>query len=295
MTGWLLYSEKDIEKNKIYIEYYFDEGNKLGVQIMLIVVENLKFGIKNNTWFFTYDDKPMLMPDFAICRTIYPLLNKQLEYMGIKVFNNSEVAEICNDKAKTYQHIACLGIPIIDTEFFRNSMVEEVMSTIKAPSVIKAVDGHGGNQVFLLEKDNSTKVVQSKIMNQLGKSDIVLQPLLGTRHQDLRIYVIGNQIIASILRTANEGFKSNYSLGGRVEQYQLSKKEISIVDKIVNSFEFGLVGIDFIIGDEGELIFNEIEDVVGSRMLYACTDINLVRLYLEYIVSKVTDCEWSYQ
>ncbi|MDF2611730.1 MAG: hypothetical protein K0R92_3204, partial [Lachnospiraceae bacterium] len=38
-----------------------------------------------------------------------------------------------------------------------------------------------------------------------------------------------------------------------------------------------------IIGDQGELIFNEIEDVVGARMLYQCTDINLVRLYLNYI------------
>lgn len=293
MIGWLLYSEKDIKKNKIYIDYYFDEGTKLGIQILLIVIEKLKFGIQKNSWFLTYHGKAVTMPDFAICRTIYPLLNKQLEYMGLKVFNNSDVADICNDKAKTYQYIANLGIPVIDTEFFRNSMIEEAMSTINSPTVIKSVDGHGGNQVFLIEPSDSTKVVQNNIMNQLGKSDIVLQPLIGSRHQDLRIYVIGNQIIAAILRTAKEGFKSNYSLGGKVEQYQLSKKEISIVENIMNHLEFGLVGIDFIIGDEGELIFNEIEDVVGARMLYTCTDINLVRLYLEYIVSKLTNREWS--
>ena len=283
MTGWLLYSEKDIEKNKAYIDFYMDEGLKLGVQIILIVTEQLKFGIKNNTCFITYSDEEVSMPDFAICRTIYPLLNKQLEYMGVKVFNNSDVAEICNDKAKTYQSIACLGIPIIDTEFYRSSMVEEVMRNIKGPSVIKSVDGHGGNQVFLIESNDSTNVDKAKINHQLSKSDVVLQPLLGSRHQDLRVYVIGNQIIASILRTAKEGFKSNYSLGGRVEQYQLSNKERAIVEQIINHFDFGLVGIDFIIGEEGELLFNEIEDVVGARMLYACTDINLVRLYLEFI------------
>jgi gamma-F420-2:alpha-L-glutamate ligase len=59
------------------------------------------------------------------------------------------------------------------------------------------------------------------------------------------------------------------------------------VNQILNLFDFGLVGIDFLIGDKGELIFNEIEDVVGARMLYQCTDINLVGLYLDYIQTRI--------
>jgi len=35
------------------------------------------------------------------------------------------------------------------------------------------------------------------------------------------------------------------------------------------------------------LIFNEIEDVVGSRMLYQCTDYNLVEHYLNYILKQI--------
>ena len=97
------------------------------------------------------------------------------------------------------------------------------------------------------------------------------------------MYVIGNQIITAVLRTAISGFKSNFSLGGEVKEYKLSTKEIALVQNIINLFEIGLAGIDFIIGDNGELIFNEIEDVVGARMLYQCTDINLVGMYLEFI------------
>ena len=52
-------------------------------------------------------------------------------------------------------------------------------------------------------------------------------------------------------------------------------------------FDFGLVGIDFIVGNDGELIFNEIEDVVGSRMLYAVSDISVVPLYLDYIQARL--------
>ena len=60
------------------------------------------------------------------------------------------------------------------------------------------------------------------------------------------------------------------------------------MNKIIDLFEFGLVGIDFIIGDESELIFNEIEDVVGSRMLYQCApEINIVERYLRFIIRSM--------
>ncbi len=300
MVGWLIYSERDVEKNKRYIEFYIEEGKLQDIQIEVILVEKLEFGVRNNTWYFNYENSEINHPDFAICRTIYPLLNQQLEYMGIKVFNNSKVAEICNDKARTYQYVAQLGIDMVDSAFVKSYMTADAMNHIHKTSVIKAVAGHGGTQVFLLKPipgkgeaedftngpiSNTTHVEQdtNKILNSLNQSDVVLQPLTGSRHQDLRVYVIGKKIIAAILRTAKDGFKSNFSLGGNVREYQLSKEDTTIVEKIISLFDFGLVGIDFIIGDKGELIFNEIEDVVGARMLYQCTDINLVRLYLDYI------------
>jgi glutathione synthase/RimK-type ligase-like ATP-grasp enzyme len=124
-------------------------------------------------------------------------------------------------------------------------------------------------------------------MSGVGGSDFVLQPLTGNKHQDLRVYVLGTEIIAAVLRTAKEGFKSNFSLGGEVRLYELSEEEIGVVNRIIREFDFGLVGIDFIVGDQGELIFNEIEDVVGSRMLYQCSEINIVRSYLEFILCNL--------
>lgn len=292
MVGWLIYSEQDIEKNKRYIQFYLEEGDLLGISIKIIRVEKLEFGIKDNQWFLIYNKDKTVLPDFVICRTIYPLLNKQLEYLGIKVFNNSRVAEICNDKALTYQHVARLGINIVVSKFYKNYMLKSVMEKLDGINVIKAVAGHGGNQVFLLNRHNSTIVEYNEkcqnIIEKLEGADVVIQPLTGSRHQDLRVYMIGKQIIAGVLRTATEGFKSNFSLGGEVRLYELNQEEIKLVSKITNLFDFGLVGIDFIIGDHGELIFNEIEDVVGARMLYQCTDINLVRMYLEFIIGRMS-------
>lgn len=281
-TGWLIYGKKEENLNKHYIDFYKEEGKKYGITFKLLTAENISFGVYNNKRYLKYENSKIDMPDFVIVRIIYPLLSKHLEMMGIPVFNPYSVADICNDKAKTYQYIADLSIPVVDTEFCKKEFANERIKHLEFPSVIKTVNGHGGTQVFLLQEEKD----RAKILEVLEKEDIVIQPLTGTKRQDLRVYVIGKEIIASVLRTGRESFKSNFSLGGAVELYDLNKSELKIVTSIIDRFEFGMAGIDFIIGNDGELIFNEIEDVVGARMLYKLTDINLVEKYLKYIIDK---------
>lgn len=275
---WLVYQKADTKRNQWYIEEYLRIGKELGFEVEVVLVEELRIGIRDCIWFVERKGKVETPPEFAIVRTIYPLLSRQLEQMGVKVFNPSKVAEICNDKARTYQYVAKLQIPIVDTDFVKNSFVEWYRKEYPKQYVIKAVDGHGGGQVFCVEEGEEFLVSET-----IGASDAVFQPLVGKNHQDLRVYVIGKRILVGILRTAKEGFKSNFSLGGMVQVYELSEQERRMVRKIIDLFEFGLVGIDFLIGEEGELIFNEIEDVVGARMLYQCTKIDLVREYLSFL------------
>lgn len=288
MVGWLIYNKEDAKKNEAYIGFYLEEGHKRGIEIRLLFREEIEFGLEKNQLFISYKGGEVSSPDFVISRTIYPLLSSQVELMGIPVFNNSEVARICNDKALTYQYITRTGIPIIDSSFVINKDLNSQLEKITKPTVIKAVDGHGGSQVFLLdEKDINQPGLIKDIIAQMKDSDCVLQPLTGNRNSDLRVYVIGKDIIAAVIRRAHKGFRSNYSLGGEVSVYELSEQEKVMVNKIIEIFDFGLVGIDFLIGNKGELIFNEIEDVVGARMLYSCTDINLVGLYLDFIQNKI--------
>jgi len=322
MKAWMIYFREGAEYNKQYINFYKEEGSKLGIEVQLVLVEDLEFGVRDSQWFMQIKKQEVEYPDFVICRAIYPLLSKQLECMGIRVFNNSTVAEICNDKARTYQYLANTGIKMVDSCFYCNTLVREVIEQVHTPTVIKSIEGHGGRQVFLIDmfkhkmgeidnvtpqlgkeyensdfqQDNDTKDKQNKewndesvrILQGIGSSDVVVQPFISGKHQDLRVYVIGKEIIAAVLRTAKEGFKSNFSLGGEVRIYQLSIEEKQLVNQIINHFDFGLVGIDFILGEEGNLIFNEIEDVVGSRMLYQCApEINIVERYLKFILHSI--------
>lgn len=284
--GWLVYDKSGANRNKEYIKMHYEEANKLGVEILLKYAEELTVGISQNELVLYEKGKRVesgCYPDFVICRTIQPELTQYLEMCKLKVFNNSFVSRVCNDKAATYAYLAGKNIPLIESAFVKNSVLKECMDHIPQGVIIKAVDGHGGEQVFLWKKDQDKK----EMLEKIGNSNVIIQQFTGKARQDVRVYVIGNRIVGAIKRTAKEGFRSNYSLGGKIEEYSLTNEQKQLVEKVIKEFEFGLVGIDFIIGEKGEFILNEIEDVVGARMLYQCTDINLVKEYLIFILEKM--------
>lgn len=281
-TGWLVYDRAGAEYNQSYIQMHYEEAEKLSIEIELLYAEEISFGIKEQMPVVFYEGKEVKKPDFVICRTIYPFLSKMLEQAGYKVFNNAKVSEIANDKAKTYAYLANKGIPMADSLFIRRKEAKESLEKLSDHWVVKAVDGHGGKQVFLKEKGNIPEILE-----KTGQSDLVAQPFLDGPREDVRVYVLGKEILACVKRRAKHGFKSNFSLGGEVELYTLTKEEEQLVQTVIDQFSFGLVGIDFLIDEKGKFVFNEIEDVVGARMLYQLTDINLVERYFTFILEQI--------
>lgn len=283
MKLWLIYRQDDKKKNEWYIEQYQEIGKELGIDVELVLTNQLMMSCNQEGLHLLLNGKDAQLPDGAIVRTIDPKLSMYLESMGIPIFNSARVSTICNDKAKTYFEIAKLHLPMIPTIACKRYDLQAALEQMTLPAVVKTVDGHGGQEVFLVESSDNVGDILERT-----SSDFVVQPLYGNKHQDLRVYILGNKVLAAILRTSNSGFKANFSLGGSVCQYELNENEISMIQKILDHFQLDLAGIDFLIGDQGELIFNEIEDVVGARMLYQCTQINLVLEYLRYIKHQLS-------
>ena len=100
------------------------------------------------------------------------------------------------------------------------------------------------------------------------------------------MYAIGGKVVASVLRRSENNFKSNFSLGGSVQLAQVDEKQKAIVKTLYEQLKFDYVGIDFLPTKSG-WVLNEIEDSAGARMLYACSDIDIVRLYAEYIAKEI--------
>ncbi len=263
MTAWLVYEKSGMLRNRRYIDFYFEEGKKRGVKFCLVLCD---------------EPLPQGKPDFAIVRAMRPDVSKALEARGILVFNNSHVSEICNNKARTYEYLNSHGIPVIPWISAKQADTPPIIT--EYPAVIKPCCGHGGKNVTLVTNDNEYLAARDAI----APDEYVVQPLATGVGRDMRVYIIGNKPVAAVQRIADGDFRSNFSLGGRVEKSELTPDEVALVEKVCTLFEFGLCGID-IMYHNGTPVINEIEDVVGSRMLYATHDLNIVALYLDHIIN----------
>ncbi|MBY7143248.1 hypothetical protein KFZ56_09290 [Virgibacillus sp. NKC19-3] len=282
MYGWLIYSRKDVDQNKRYIDWFIDEARQQHLSLELVLREEITIGIQNQQRMVKRNEKTNPKPEFVIVRTIEPLLNLHLEACGIIVFNSATISHICNDKALTHHHMINLDIPMVDTFYFKKDMLPNI-PPIPYPFVVKETIGRGGNEVYYMENEQAW----FKYVSATSHGDYLIQATPVQLGKDLRVFVVDNEIIGAILRENNNDFRANFKLGGSARLYELQEHERKIINKITNHFHFDMVGIDFLIGVNGELLFNEIEDVVGSRTLSAVSNINILQKYVTHIKSEI--------
>lgn len=272
MTGWLIYDKKGYERNK-----WFAGELVKHLSCRLIIAEELEFGVDGGCY-FKYRGELAARPDYAVQRSIYPLLSKALEQSGARVFNNADVCEICNDKRRTQLLAAQLGIPTAKTAFSDKKFLNVPWADM--PLVLKAADGHGGSEVFMISDKAELDI--NGALNGICGNGVLFQKPVSQLGVDKRVYVLGGSVLAAVERRAKEGFKSNFSLGGSAALSSVAANEEEIINKVVNAIKPDFVGIDFIY-DNGRPVLNEVEDVVGTRMLYELTDIDAAKRYAEYI------------
>lgn len=200
--------------------------------------------------------------DFVINRTNDYTIAENFEKRGIRVFNPSSLTRLANDKQLCYEFMQKNGIEIMPVNYSG------------VPAVKKAVGGKGGTEVFMIkEKEPFEKgYVYQKPSSDLGR--------------DLRVWLINGRIIAAVLRESKTDFRANFCLGGRAIPYVLSAEEKNLICNISDLIKYDYIGIDFVF-NSGKIVFNEIEDSVGARMLYSLTDVDIIKEYCSYITCEV--------
>ncbi len=104
-------------------------------------------------------------PDFVIFLDKDILLGRQLEQLGIPVYNPISSIERCDNKAIMYQTLANHGLPIPETiiapkvykgfEIRDNQYYQYVINRLGFPMIIKEVHGSFGMKVYLIQNETS--------------------------------------------------------------------------------------------------------------------------------------------
>lgn len=274
MIGWVIYDEAGYKRNKWFANELRD---RLGSDCRLIISEYLDFGVDGG-FFFKYMGEKMKLPAYAVQRCIYPVLSDTLETAGVRVFNSARVCRVCNDKRATLLLASSLGINCPKTVFADRAFKPKFEDF---PCVLKAAGGHGGSQVIMVNSNEE----YLKSAEDFDSRDILFQQIVDPG-RDKRVYLLGGKVLACVERHSHRDFRSNFSLGGSAEPADVSDAELRAVRLINGELKPDFVGVDFIYKN-GVPLLNEVEDIVGTRMLYELTDIDAVGEYAKYIKGTI--------
>ena len=263
MRGYLYYALNDIKRNQAFIDELINEAKQYNIQLKCVHEET---AITKDAQFVIYRGRD------------YKLVQR-LEQKGIRVFNRSEVSRIANNKLSTFELAMMLGIPVIEThKLYTSKQID------RYTVVIKTTDGFGGQDVHLCQNEADVLAVQQ----QYKDKTLIVQPYIESNATDIRIFALGNEIIGAVKRQGQQSFKANFSLGGKIESYQPTKRDRLIIEKITSALHSDYIGVDFLQQPNGQLVLNEIEDPVGARSLYITENISVAERYIDYIYCQLT-------
>lgn len=294
----------DQETNGLFLyasNYYFDGSDTVVLEqmrevmderpdIKLCVIDECAWGHKKNERFLILEDgtkfyeKQDKLPAWAIIRANDWRFADHLERMGIRCFPSSDIIRLCQDKVLTHSFFAG-KIPQPDTLYCKGNLrlldmpEEEIF-----PMIVKDSFGTYGDGVY---KVNS--------MRSMHNAERILNTPNGTIYQhpqptgdDLRVYVLGNEIIYKIVRRCAEGeFKANVDNGGYPETYDgLNKQDLQVIRRAVEALpgEHGFMCLDFLFNSKGRITFNELNSSPGIKQVMKMFDdgSTIIRRYVDY-------------
>lgn len=249
MKGILVYKKEDYEKNRSFASWLLSELSAKNLETELMLFEEM-------------EEKTPFQCDFVINRAREYNLSLAFELGGVPVFNSGEITLLGNNKLAGYRYAKTRGFPFADIAVFPE----------KGKKLIaKPIYGHGGEGIY-------------EYLGEKPEKDYLYQELISDYLGDVRFYIIGNEIVYAVLRKkSNEKLCSNFSQGNEFELFHYSEKIKQQVQEFISGLEIGYAGIDFLVKKDGSLLFNEIEDAVGSRMLSVLGMNDTVERFVSYI------------
>ncbi len=293
MEVWILYGE-DIESTAdlaFEVRRFIAEAPDMGIdlkvykpsQFDLLVTEEDRDSI-------LIDGDPVPLPDCCFPylhhgdRSYFSLsILRQLERLGVKVFNTAATIEMVADKLHTHQVLAENGMPTPTTMLAKFPVdIDLIERTIGFPVVVKTLLGSNGSGVFLIENAPAFNDLMELIGETNPNIQIIFQKFVAnSKGRDLRLFVVDGEVVASMERRARDGgFKANYSTGGTVQEFIPDEQAVEMAVRTAQLLDIQVAGIDLLFTDGGYTIC-EANTFPGFKGLEQACDVNAPKKIFE--------------
>lgn len=238
-----------------------------------------------------YDRKPLPPVDAIICRPNFieePSLHLHvldaLREAGHRLINGAPSFVHCKNKLMQTRLFERHDIPHPKTLITHEpSATIQAARSIGFPVILKVAFGAIGKGVFYLSDELSCRPIAEYLAIRDRNPVLVQEYIKEADGKDVRVYIVGNKVVAAMERRAPSGdVRSNTSNGGTGGRIELTKEERALALRVTSVFDLEIAGIDLIRSNRGPLVlevnanpgFKELErvtgvDVAGAIIAYA--------------------------
>jgi len=226
-----------------------------------------------------------VIPRIGASVTFYgTAVSRQFEMMGVYTLNESVAISRSRDKLRSMQLLSRRGIGLPVTGFANKP--DDISDLIEmvggAPLVIKLLQGTQGIGVVLAE---TRKAAESVIQSFFGLnvSVLVQEYIREAGGADIRCFVVGDKVVASIKRQAREGeFRSNIHRGGTATEVRITPEERSTAVRAAKTMGLNVCGVDILRSNHGPVVM-EVNSSPGLEGIERVTQKELAGLIIEFL------------
>jgi len=241
-----------------------------------------------------YDGKPLphydaVIPRIGASMTSYGMaVLRQFSMMGAYCLNVPEAIGASRDKLYAHQVLARAGIQMPVTAFAHSPKdTANLISHVRgAPLVVKLLQSTQGRGVVLAETRKAAESVIDAFRG-LDANFIVQEFVKEADGADIRCFVVGGKVVASMMRQAESGeFRSNLHRGGSAKRVRITKEERSSAVQAAKALGLSVAGVDMLRSSTGPKIL-EVNSSPGLEGVERTSGKDVAGIIVEYIEGHV--------
>lgn len=236
----------------------------------------------------------MALPDFAVMLDKDILLGYFLKSRGIPVYNDPAIIDLCDNKAKQYIALAAAGLPMPATiiapkvypafSIRESGYFEKVLERFGLPMIIKEGHGSFGMKVYLIETEEQ---FYEKVESLRGIDFVFQEFVESSRGRDIRVNIVGGEIVAAMYRESKTDFRANITNGGEASPIELTEQQKVTAIAAARATGAIFAGVDLLFDIDEQPLVCEVNAAAHIRNILNVTGINVADAMIAYILEDV--------